>query len=307
MNTFQHHRWLLVWGLFLIALVAGPTIARAQEEQDAEPGENLPEPQQAALTAKQFNAWLDQTVFGLNQTAASSRARLTGRLELKLEHLNRTCGITEAQAKKLRLAGHGDIKRAFDRVNDNKRDFARIRDNQAEAAKLKSELEELGGAWGRALFEHGSIFAKTLEKTLSSEQVAKYTFASCQAKLFRHQAMVEQTVQVLDMAVGFKDRQRQRFTKLLLEKTRPAKSSRGFSFELRSVALQAARLPEATMKPMFDESQWRTLRAFFKELNDNLGGEVEGVVLDVEITECAPSAAGGPVARPGTTAELKDQ
>ena len=307
MIRFQRRRLPLIWGWFLTALVASPTVTRAQKEQDQEPRIDLPDAKQAALTEDQFREWADQTVFGANRTVAACRARLVGRLELTLEHLDRTCGITDAQAKKLRVAGYGDIKRVLDRLEDIKRSFALVKDDPVEVARLQSDIKDMGAASGRPLFEDGSIFWKTLRKTLRSDQAAKYDFGSRQSKLFRHQAMVDQTVQLIDVAVGFKDAQRQRFTKLLLEKTLPARSSREPSSELQSVALQAAKLPEATTKPMFDKAQWRILSALFKELNDNLAGQLEGVVLEAEVAEAASIATVESVARPRTPAEQKDR
>jgi hypothetical protein len=305
---------LIRWSLLCAALIALPPIARAQQEQDRvpgnelarEPGAPLPlEADAAPMTQQQFNEWAEQSVFSSDGNAIAWRLRLSERLELKLDYLGRTCGITEAQTKKLRLAGNADIKRLLDRLDADKRSFAFVKDDSAEIAKLQSDVQELRDTSASSFLEEGSLFAKTLQKSLSREQLAKYSMAARQSKQFRHQAMVDQTVQLFDVAVGISDAERERFAQLLLRRTRPARSSRGPLSELLSVGFQAAKLPEAEVKPIFDNSQWHLLRTLFQEFIE--GGQPEGVVLDTEIAGASPHEAAGPVAPPGTTAEQKNQ
>jgi hypothetical protein len=310
----RSHCSLICWSLLCAALIVLPPIARAQQEQHqgpgndlaAEPGAPLPlEVAAAPMTQQQFNEWAEQSVFNSDGNAIAWQLRLSERLELKLDYLGRTCGIAEAQTKKLRLAGNADIKRLIDRLDADKRGFAFVKDDSAEIAKLQSDVQELRDTSGGSFLEEGSLFAKTLQKSLSRVQLAKYSMAARQSKQFRHQAMVDQTVQLFDVAVGISDAQRERFAQLLLRRTRPARSSHGPLSELLSVGFQAAKLPEAEVKPIFDDSQWHMLRTLFQEFIE--GGQPEGVILDTEIAGASPHETAGPVAPPGTTAEQKNQ
>ena len=144
-----------------------------------EPGVASPfEVDAAPMTQQQFNEWAEQSVLGSDRNALTWRSRLSGRLELKLEYLQRICGINEAQTKKLRLAGHGDIKRLIDRLEAAKRSFALVKDDAAQLTSLQSDVQELSIESGSSLLEEGSLFAKTLQKSLSRGTVHK-VFDGC--------------------------------------------------------------------------------------------------------------------------------
>ena len=273
-------RWLpLIWCPFVIAWLAGQTIARAQKEQDQEPRIDLPEPQATTLTHEQFNVWADQRVLGPNRTAAACRARLVGRLELTLEHLDRTCAITDAQAKKLRVAGYGDIKRAFDRLDEMKRSFALVKDDPAEVAKLQSEVTAIQPPReGRGLFEDGSIFCEnTPEDTDGATRPLAVLEQGAQIEALSTPGHGRSNRPANRRGWWFQDVKRATIQRnLLSRKTRSARSWRGaLSGACKAWRLQAAKLPEAITKPMFDKS--RLLKCVCSsELNDNFSRPTRG-------------------------------
>ena len=61
-----------------------------------------------------------------------ARTRLDANLALRIDDLDRACAVTELQKKKLKLAGLGDIKRYYDRVEDLKRKYSTRRGNAAQ-------------------------------------------------------------------------------------------------------------------------------------------------------------------------------
>ncbi len=63
---------------------------------------------------------------------------------------------------------------------------------------------------------------------------------------------------MLARSLGLTDDQRRRFETLLLEETRPPKEFGVADYQI--VMYQAAKIPEAKLKPIFDDLQWRTLR-----------------------------------------------
>ena len=62
---------------------------------------------------------------------------------------------------------------------------------------------------------------------------------------------------MLARSLGLTDDQRRRFETLLLEETRPP--SEFGTADYLVVMYQAARIPEARIKPIFDDLQWRVL------------------------------------------------
>src|SRR5262249_5899162 len=74
-------------------------------------------------SAQQGNDFFDQFVFQQHRTAAGARTRFNSELSKRLEEIDRDYQLTEAQKKKLQLAGRGDIQRFFDRYELGKEKF----------------------------------------------------------------------------------------------------------------------------------------------------------------------------------------
>ena len=136
---------------------------------------------------------------------------------LRIDDLERTCGITEAQKNKLRLAGRGDIKRFFDKVEALKRKFQQGQNDPN--ANIWQEIQPLQVELNAGLFGDDSIYAKTIRRTLSPEQAARFESLSRERTTSRFRATVEWFVAHLDKGLGLTDSQRQRFVELLVNET----------------------------------------------------------------------------------------
>ena len=85
------------------------------------------------MTEDQFDQW----VFGAPRNSRAGRNKLDSLLTLEVDEVCRTCGLSEVQKKKLVLAGRGDIKRFFDKVEENTHGFQHTtRRTFAEQANL---------------------------------------------------------------------------------------------------------------------------------------------------------------------------
>jgi hypothetical protein len=240
----------LLMAAMVLAIVGTGRIARAQDDED-EPAVVAPV-QQFVMADENFDQW----IFGA-RNAATGRSRLDSLLALQIEDVDRTCGLTESQKKKLLLAGRGDLKRFFDRIEDKRKKFQLVKNDQNKVNEVIQEIQPLQLTLNSGPFGEGSIFFKTLEKTLDEEQVAKYDAVLREKRLFRYRAKVELVVAVLDDALGLSAEQRRRFIKLLLEDTHPPR--RYGQYDYYVVMVQAAKLPEAKLRPIFDDAQWKLL------------------------------------------------
>ena len=122
---------LLVIAL-LLAIVGAGRIARAQDGEALVEEEGIPAVAAGAVGARvvvrQVNLdQVDNMVFNRFGGPVIARTRFDAALALRIEDLERNCGLTEAQKKKLKLAGRGDVKRVFDRVEEEKRGFNKTR------------------------------------------------------------------------------------------------------------------------------------------------------------------------------------
>src|SRR5690348_1383421 len=120
----------------ILAIVGGGPCARAQD--DGEEDEEAPNPAPAVrmhafvMNDQQFDQWVFGNM-GLG-SAGSARNRLDSLLTLNVDDLDRTCGLTPVQKKKLLLAGRGDIKRFFDRVEEIRKRFTKGQNDQNQFA-----------------------------------------------------------------------------------------------------------------------------------------------------------------------------
>jgi hypothetical protein len=200
----------------------------------------------------------DQWIFGGDMNPGQSRNKLEAMLKSQIEQLAADYGLTEAQRKKLELAGHGDTKRFFDRVQATRRAFDAVRtDRQKYVDFHRDQVQPLQRAYQTGLFGDGSFFAKSLVKTLDASHAAHYQAAARERNNYRFKASLHLALASIDGNVGLTADQRKRLWKLIEEEVRPPKKFGELDYYV--VAIQLAQLPEGKLKPIFNEGQWRLL------------------------------------------------
>ncbi len=145
------------------------------------------------------------------------------------------------------------------------------------------------------LYANDSLFAKTLARVLTAEQLARYEQIERERAEFRHRTGVQLTVLRMSTALGLSDDQRRRLEQLLLKETRPGRSPNRLypttSFNI--VIVQMAHLPAARLRPLFEPWQWRELqRKLENALRFEEGLARNGVVLDGQGPQFGRSAPG---------------
>jgi len=277
--------------VLLLAIVGAGRIARAQDGEDlVEEDVNVAGAAPVVVMAPQFNVdQVDNMVFNRLGGSVMARTRFDSALALRIEDLERTCGLTEAQKKKLKLAGRGDIKRVFDRVEEVKRAFQQNRtwpNNNIGQAIQPLRVEVNAG-----LFNDDSLFQKTIKKTLNGDQAARYDSLMRERKLSRYRATAEWFVVHLDKALGFNDDQRRRLAELIVNDTEPP--LRFGQSDYWYLLFQVSKLPEAKLKPILDVPQWRLLsRQFAQARGMEQWLKTSGILRDVKREEgnAAPAA-----------------
>jgi len=205
------------------------------------------------LTDDQFDQW----VFGGPRNSRAGRNKLDSLLTLQVDDVARMCALSEAQKKKLLLAGRGDIKRFFDRVEEKRKKFEKVKQDQNKIGEIYQELVPLQTALNSGLFGNGSIYAKTIRRVLSEEEDARYQKVIQDKNRFRYRAKVELVVAQLDQTVGFRDEQRRKLVELILIETQPP--TRFGQYDYYLVMYQAGQIAEAKLKPLFEDRQWALL------------------------------------------------
>jgi hypothetical protein len=235
-----------------IVLVAAGSTARAQ---DLDGQDELPVVQNNfELAESNFHQW----VFGNGYRNVAPRDHLDSLLMVNVAEVDRACSLSQAQKRKLILAGHGDIKRFMDRVADARDVFERLRRDQTKMNEIFQEAQPLAATLAAGLFGDGSFFAKTLGSTLDPDQAQRYRGALREKSQFRYRAKVSLALANLDIAVGFTTEQYRRYVDVILEETTPPEKPAG-QYETQVVLLKIARLPEAKIRPIFDDVRWKEL------------------------------------------------
>jgi hypothetical protein len=297
MALIQSHVRFVLTVFATLAVVGIGRVVRAQDDVVVEEGQAAPVDMVVQIPRVDL---VDQWLFGGQRGAVShARNKLNSALMLRIDDIERSCGLTEAQKQKLQLAGTADIKRFFDRVDEIKRESKTYNDKI-----LNQAIHPLANELQSGLFGDHSFFAKTMTRTLSAEQAAKLETFIHRQKLSRYRATVGWYVVHLNKSLGLSDDQRQRLVELLVNETRsPKKYNQGVQWFILNQALS---IPESRIKPIFNEIQWRM---FSRQLSQARGMEqwlkMNGVVADDEPGGGQPALAVTPAIPAGSTLTIK--
>lgn len=242
-----------------MAILAAPARAQVLNDNEDLVDEVVVQPV-FVMADENFEQW----IFREFQNAAGARGRLDSLLTLNIESVAQVCGLTESQRQKLWLAGRGDIKRFFERVDELRRKFQLVKTDQNRIQELFRDVQPLHATFTAGPFGETSIFFKALKNTLTSEQGSLYEEAARERRQFLYRARVEELVVKLDEALTLRAAQRRQLEKTLLEETVPP--AQFGVYDDYVMLWQAARIPEDKLKPVFDGPQWRTLNRHFEKV-----------------------------------------
>jgi hypothetical protein len=262
-NEHRIGRLLLVLVTALLAAQL-PGAARAQDDEIVDDAPAVPKAVNLGQVAAVPNLdQVDQWVFGRMGGTSEARGRLESALAIRIDDVERACGISEAQKKKLKVAGQGDIKRFYDRVEDVKRKFVRMSTGLEPNVNIWQDVQPMQNEIYIGLFGDDSMLHKTIQKTLSDEQRARYDALIAQRTQERRHATIELFIGHLDKALGLTDDQRTRLTSLF-EREIPPPLKMGQA-DYWYFMFRTSKLPESTLKPIFDAPQWRLLSRQFPQ------------------------------------------
>ena len=247
-------RIVVAW--FALALQATMGVA-APDDVEALPAAAVVQAQ-FHVDDSNFDQWVFQGVGG----AAKARERLTSRLKLQIDEIDRTCDLSAAQKQKLALAGRGDTKRFFDEVEEARRKFDEVKNDQAAFNGIWQEIQPLQQKLQRGLFGPTSLYAKTVRKTLTAEQAAKYNVIVDERRRYRYRVNVEVAVVTLGNSIAFRHEQHEAIVKLLLDMPPPAEAPVEAQAQNNYYIMvkQLATVPQDKLRPLLDERQWKLLQ-----------------------------------------------
>ena len=171
----------------------------AVQAQDEEPEKELVP--QVGARFRMNDSQIEQWVFGKDLDIA--RRSLRNRLEEEINRADHKYHLDPGQKKKLEVAGHGDMKRLFDRFEEfRKRVNRREGDLHVNGVDFQ-ELQSLQKSSSADLFGDDSMVAKTLKRILTPQQVASH-----EKDIYR--SKVDLMVALLARAIGLNEDQHRR-------------------------------------------------------------------------------------------------
>jgi hypothetical protein len=226
-------------------------------QDDNEPSDDAPAPPARRIYESEFDGYI------FRASATEGRHQLDDQLTWRIQDVDRLCLLTDAQKAKLRLAGRGDIKRFFNRVDERRMEFKLVRNDQAKLVMfLLQRVRPLRLEFNTELFGEGSIFAKTLVRILNEQQTISYNDERCTRKIAAHRALIRSVVKAENRSLNLSAEKCRQLIGVLEEETKPPRRSGPYdSFVL---LVQASRLPEAKIRPLFNDDQWDVLSQRFQ-------------------------------------------
>jgi hypothetical protein len=156
----------------MAALVLALTATAAGDPLDDEALEDVPLPE----PDWQINeATVLGRVFGEGTDREAGHVQLDTLLRQRIAIVDHICHLTENQKRKLQLAGRGDSKRLFDRIDEIGSRIELAGDDREKAYELLEMAHSLQHDFIKPGFSgDGSMFMKSLEQLLTEEQAVKY-------------------------------------------------------------------------------------------------------------------------------------
>ena len=112
-----------------------------------------------------------------------ARQRMREAVQHEIAIIDQRCSLSAEQKSKLQLAGRGDVARCFERLAELRQKATVAPLTRIEYSNLWDSVEPVRWAMSNGWFNESSLFWKTLQRTLTAEQLAAFH------KLERERAM----------------------------------------------------------------------------------------------------------------------
>jgi hypothetical protein len=198
---------------------------------------------------------------GVIVTNAQSRERLDKQLAELIVALDAGCSLSDAQKRKLTLAGRGDIKQRLEQWEELNRQFPPAKDRRADAVRFEQDQERVARLMSTDVFGEESLLRKTMRHVLTLEQFAR----SEQLQTEREFAALIAAWDERTPGVKLTPENRHKLAWLLLTKFQPPPSRSKLAQQV--LLLQLAYL-EAEATPLFDKDDQAALAELLRDARD---------------------------------------
>jgi hypothetical protein len=153
------------------AFEPGRHVVRVADDQSDDRGQDSPADDGQAVQ------WFDDAMFDDPNNGLAGAARNGSQiLKERIASINLICKLTADQGQKLELAGKGDIQRELAGIEMRRKEYQRITDAEFadRAREILQKLNTLRKELAVNRFGEGSLFDKTIERTLTADQAVRF-------------------------------------------------------------------------------------------------------------------------------------
>lgn len=213
------------------------------------------------LEERQIVSW----AFGDLDSLQSARKHADDLLNGKIEFVAAIGNLGAEQRRKLELAGRGDIVRYFNQCDELFRELPRGSIPQDEWQNVWQRLQPVRQQFALGLHEGESLFRKTVQCVLTPEQLATLEKLEHERALRHYRAQVAAALTLIDGRLPLTIEQRARLTDLLLASGAPPRMPVRNYYQYHYVLYRLSELPEADLKPIFDDVEWKVCRQLLEQ------------------------------------------
>jgi hypothetical protein len=250
----------------MLAIAAAGTRARAQDNDDNQPDELHDDGprviRRALVTDRQFDLFL----FGRSESVEEAQSRIYRELRTQVRQLDRQYRLTPAQQEKLLLAGLGDIKRAFDRVEELRRKWQLVKFERASANECVRSARSLHDELEMVTVSIDSLFYKTIATTLTEEQAARADIFLREYQWGTFEGAVTDAAARLARVLNLNTREHLKLEGLMLSEIREPRRCGEATYAY--IMYRLSRLPEEKIRPSLREPQWSFLHELLVPWHD---------------------------------------
>lgn len=211
--------------------------------------------QVATIGIEQFDSW----IFQGNANRDQAKTTLESRIDLEITRIAQTVSLTDDQKERLKLAGNGDIKRFYDRVEKARRQFLsmgeqweqnRINEAYQLAVPLQQELR-------KGIFGSNSLLQKVVATTVTEEQTEQMRKETERLLQLRKESAVKVMMASLGRQIPMTSTQRSKLTELVMQRMTSIGEDDAYTNYL--VAYRLSEVPLDDYKDLFDEAQMKAI------------------------------------------------
>lgn len=215
--------------------------------------------QQVNIGIEQFERWIFQNV----SNAEQARLQLASAIELEIARIEQGTPLLEPQKERLRLAGQGDIKRFYDRVEQARQQFREFEGkvDQNNISKLHMLTVPLSQELQKGLFGPKSLFKKVVLTTVNEQQAITMREEEKRQQRVRMENATKVFIAQMGRQIPLTAVQRDSLLKLAMDDLKNVEATGPYASYLMTYRL--SELPREKFEAILDDAQ---MKAFDKSL-----------------------------------------